>query len=73
VLEVVGPGGIFGEMSLIEGDHVRSADAVAAEDSGVVVIPERQFDFMVEQTPRSARVLLTVLCERLRATTASAT
>jgi CRP-like cAMP-binding protein len=72
VIETVGEGGIFGEMAMIDGS-TRSADAVAGDDCAVVVIPERQFDFMICQTPQFARVLMTVLAERIRNASQQAT
>lgn len=65
VMDTIGPGGIFGEMAIID-QAPRSADAVAAVDSRVVAIPENRFEFMVSQTPRFARVVMSVLAERLR-------
>ncbi len=65
VVDTIGPGGIFGEMAIID-QSPRSADAVAAVDSRVVAIPENRFEFMVAQTPRFARVVMSVLAERLR-------
>ena len=72
VLEVVGQGGIFGEVAMIE-RTTRSADAVAKTDCTLVEIPESRFDYMIGQTPQFARVLMTVLCERLRHSTRAAT
>lgn len=65
VLEEVGPGGIFGELGLLE--HVpRSATAVAATDCNVVALDERGFIFHVSQTPFFALTVMRVLAERLR-------
>ncbi len=65
ILENVGPNGIFGEMSLLDGSP-RSATAVAQEPTEVAVIDERAFLYMVEQNPRLALQLLRRLAERLR-------
>ena len=65
VLERVGPGGMFGEMALID-DRDRSADAIAAEDSLVVPIDKKRFEFLITETPFFARTVLKVLVERLR-------
>lgn len=70
VLERVGPGGMFGEMALIDGSN-RSADAVTAEDSVVVPIDKKRFDFLITETPFFARTVLKVLVERLRNETKS--
>lgn len=65
VVDTVGPGGIFGEMALI--DHTaRSATAVAKNDCKAAQINEKRFYFLVQQTPNFALHLLRVLTERLR-------
>jgi CRP/FNR family transcriptional regulator, cyclic AMP receptor protein len=65
VLEEVGPGGIFGELGLL--DRVpRSATATAATDCDVVALDERGFIFHVSQTPFFALTVMRVLAERLR-------
>jgi CRP/FNR family transcriptional regulator, cyclic AMP receptor protein len=62
----VEPGGIFGEMGLI--DHeVRSAGAVALEASEVVPIDERLFVVLVQDTPYFALDVMRTLVERVRA------
>ncbi|MGI9403365.1 MAG: cyclic nucleotide-binding domain-containing protein [Hyphomicrobium sp.] len=65
ILENVGPNGIFGEMSLLDGSP-RSATAVAQEPTEVAVIDERAFLYTVEQNPRLALQLLRRLADRLR-------
>ena len=50
VVETVGPGGIFGEMALIEHD-VRSATAIARTSCDLVPIDEKRFTFLVQQNP----------------------
>ncbi len=65
ILENVGPNGIFGEMSLLDGSP-RSATAVALEPTEVAVIDERAFLYMVEQDPTFALQLLRRLASRLR-------
>lgn len=65
VLEVLGPGQIVGEMALV--DHSpRSATAVARTDCKVVVVPEKRFLFLVQQTPFFALQVMRVMAERLR-------
>jgi CRP/FNR family transcriptional regulator, cyclic AMP receptor protein len=65
VVDTVGPGGIFGEMALI--DHTaRSATAVAKTDCKAAQIPEKRFYFLVQQTPNFALHLLRLLTDRLR-------
>jgi CRP/FNR family cyclic AMP-dependent transcriptional regulator len=64
-LEDVGPGGIFGELGLI--DHApRSATATAATDVDVMPLDERGFIFHVTQTPYFALTVMKVLAARLR-------
>jgi CRP-like cAMP-binding protein len=65
VVDTIGPGGIFGEMALI--DHTgRSATAVAKTDCKAAQISEKRFYFLVQQTPNFALHLLRVLSERIR-------
>ncbi len=65
VVDTIGPGGIFGEMALI--DHaVRSAAAVAKTDCKAAQISEKRFYFLVQQTPNFALHLLRVMTGRLR-------
>jgi CRP/FNR family cyclic AMP-dependent transcriptional regulator len=65
VVDTVGPGGIFGEMALI--DHTaRSAAAFAKTDCKAAQIGEKRFYFLVQQTPNFALHLLRVLTERIR-------
>ena len=58
---------IFGEMALID-DAPRSATAVAKTDVELVPISEKQFLFLVSQTPFFALKVMRVLARRLRAT-----
>jgi CRP-like cAMP-binding protein len=72
VFETVGPGGIVGEMALI--DHgPRSATVRASTASEVVPFDERRFLFMVQQTPHFALRVMRVMSARLRAMNARAT
>ena len=58
---------IFGEMALID-DAPRSATAVAMTDVELVPISEKQFLFLVSQTPFFALKVMRVLARRLRTT-----
>ena len=58
-------GSIFGEMALID-DEPRSATAVAASDVELVPVSEKQFLFLVSQTPFFALKVMRVLAQRLR-------
>ena len=70
LLDSIDGNGIFGEMALIDAAP-RSASAVAASDVTVVPVSEKQFLFLVSQTPFFALNLLKVLARRLRATNKS--
>ncbi len=65
VVETIGPGGLFGEMALIE-NSPRSASALAISESRVVSIDRARFLFLVQQTPFFALHMLAVLSDRLR-------
>jgi CRP-like cAMP-binding protein len=58
---------IFGEMALIDNEP-RSATAVAITDVELVAVSEKQFLFLVSQTPYFALKVMRVLAQRLRAT-----
>ena len=59
--------GIFGEMALIDNEP-RSATAIATTDVELVPVSERQFLFMVGQTPYFALKVMRALAQRLRTT-----
>lgn len=65
VLETVGPGGIVGEMALVDG-RSRSATVQATRPSQVIPLDEKRFLFMVGQTPRFALRVMKVMSGRLR-------
>jgi CRP/FNR family transcriptional regulator, cyclic AMP receptor protein len=58
---------IFGEMALIDSES-RSATALAVTDVELVAVSEKQFLFLVGQTPYFALKVMRVLAQRLRAT-----
>jgi CRP/FNR family transcriptional regulator, cyclic AMP receptor protein len=58
---------IFGEMALIDNEP-RSASAIAVTDVELVPVSEKQFLFLVGQTPYFALKVMGVLAQRLRAT-----
>jgi CRP-like cAMP-binding protein len=64
-VDMTGPGGIFGEMALID-TSPRSAAAVARTDCRVVAINERRFTFLVQQTPFFSVQVMRIMAERLR-------
>ena len=57
---------IFGEMALID-DAPRSATAVAATDVNLVLVGEKQFLFLVSETPFFSLNVMRTLVRRLRA------
>ncbi len=65
VIDVHGPGGIFGEMAIIDAGP-RSATAVARSDVTLVPITQQRFEFLVQQTPHFAVNVMRVMAERMR-------
>jgi CRP-like cAMP-binding protein len=68
VYEDLAPGGMVGEMALIDRSP-RSATVTALVDSEVVKLDQRRFLFLVQQTPYFSIRVMSVLTQRLRATT----
>jgi CRP-like cAMP-binding protein len=66
-LALLGPGDVFGELALLDGGP-RSADAVVAEDTELLVVPREEFLTFVMEQPQVAMSLLVVLSQRLRHT-----
>ena len=65
VVESLGPGGLFGEMAVIDREP-RSATAVAESDTTLVAIDKRRFWFLVQETPYFAEIVMRVMSHRLR-------
>ena len=65
VLERVKPGGIIGEMALID-NKPRSASAVAIEETRLTVVDKKRFLFLVQNHPYFALQVMEVLANRLR-------
>jgi CRP/FNR family cyclic AMP-dependent transcriptional regulator len=63
----LGQESIFGEMALIDSEP-RSATATAMTDVELVPVSEKQFLFLVSQTPYFALKVMRVLAQRLRVT-----
>ena len=59
---------IFGEMGLID-NKVRTATAIALEETQVSVISKKTFDYLLKHDPLALRPLIKVLSHRLRNTT----
>lgn len=65
-LDELGENELFGEMALVD-KGPRSATAVAQTDVDVVPVGEKQFLFLVGETPFFALKVMRVLARRLRA------
>lgn len=65
LVEELGPGGVLGEMALIDTGK-RSATAVAKTACKLVPIDEKRFHFLVRQTPNFALQLMRIIADRLR-------
>ncbi|MEQ8701005.1 Crp/Fnr family transcriptional regulator [Bauldia litoralis] len=59
-------GEVIGEMALLDG-LPRSAGAAALTDAKLIFIPREPFMSLLDTTPRLARQIILMLCERLRA------
>ena len=66
VLETLPQYSIFGEMALID-TASRSATAIAASDAKLVPVSEKQFLFLISNTPYFALNVMRVMARRLRA------
>ena len=64
-LDVTGPGGVFGEMALID-SSARSATTIAKNDCTLAIVDERQFLRMAERTPLFTLNVMQILAGRLR-------
>jgi CRP-like cAMP-binding protein len=67
ILNIVGPGEIFGEIALLDGQP-RSTDAIANSNCELFVIDRREFIPFVKDQPALAMKFIELLCERLRST-----
>jgi len=67
ILNIVGPGEIFGEIALLDGQP-RSTDAIANSTCELFVIDRREFIPFVKAQPALAMKFIELLCERLRST-----
>ena len=69
VVERVGPGGVFGEMALVD-QSPRSANAVAESDCVLLAINRNVFLNLVKSDPTFGIALLSATAERVRSTAA---
>jgi len=67
VLNMINPGGICGEIALLDGQP-RTADASAVSDCELMFIERRDFVPLVKQNPDIALKLIEILCGRIRHT-----
>jgi CRP/FNR family transcriptional regulator, cyclic AMP receptor protein len=67
VLNIVNRGGLFGEIALLDGEP-RTADAIALEESDLLVLERSKFQPFLRESPDLALRLLAVVCKRLRET-----
>lgn len=65
IVETVHPGGIFGEMALID-KHERSAGARARSDVEVAAIDQKHFIKLIGNHPYFAIEVMNVMADRLR-------
>jgi CRP/FNR family transcriptional regulator, cyclic AMP receptor protein len=65
VIETVGPEGFFGELALVDSGG-RSAMARARTDCELALINDRQFLFMIEETPFFSLTVMREMVARLR-------
>lgn len=65
LVETVGPGGVVGEMGLID-KTARSGSAVARSDCKLVPLDETRFKVYVHNTPFFAIQVMRILADRLR-------
>ncbi|MBU1211767.1 MAG: Crp/Fnr family transcriptional regulator [Alphaproteobacteria bacterium] len=70
ILENVGPGGLFGEMALIDGSP-RSATAVALEPCEIAVVEQPGFLGLIQQSPKFALTVMQLMAQRIRRTNES--
>lgn len=64
-VERLGPGGMLGEMSLVDAAP-RSATAVAGTEAKLVPVDRRRFTSMIRTRPNFALEIMRVMADRLR-------
>jgi CRP/FNR family transcriptional regulator, cyclic AMP receptor protein len=65
ILNLIGPGEIFGEVAVLDG-QARTADAIANTSCEIFVIDRREFLPFVRSQPALAMKFIELLCARLR-------
>jgi CRP-like cAMP-binding protein len=72
VFAILKPISIFGEMALFLNDGVRTATALALEDSKVIVVTRDDLDEFMSKSPKVIASIINVLVNRLKTTTRKA-
>lgn len=72
VFAILNPISIFGEMALFLDDGVRTATAIALEDSKVIVVTKDDLEEFMQESPKVIASIITVLVNRLKTTTRKA-
>ena len=67
ILSLLGPGSVFGELSLLDGKP-RSANVVATEETELLMLRRADFLQLIYKTPQIATALLAELATRMRKT-----
>jgi CRP-like cAMP-binding protein len=65
IIDLLGPGDVFGELALLDGEP-RSADAVATEVTDLLLLQRQDFLQFLEEHPKLTIALLADLSRRLR-------
>lgn len=72
VFAILKPISIFGEMALFLDEGVRTATAIALEDSKVIVVTKDDLEEFMRESPKVISSIITVLVSRLKTTTRKA-
>lgn len=67
LLNVLGPGDVFGEIALLD-EMPRMAGARAGAETSVLAIEKKTFDELLDRSPSAARSMFDTVVERLRST-----
>jgi CRP-like cAMP-binding protein len=65
VLNLIDKGGLFGEIAVLDG-RLRSADAVAIDDTELLVLERSRLMLFLTSRPEIATRMIEVLCQRIR-------
>jgi CRP-like cAMP-binding protein len=65
IIDLLGPGNVFGELALLDGEP-RSADAVATEPTELLLLERDEFRRFLLDRPSLALELLSVMSQRIR-------